>query len=225
YKDFSEDIALSSNQTLETPIDYFILSARYSGSYFGKSDNTRFELGVNFSTRGAGNTLEEFESKRYKANPNFYYLSSSIKYNKKYFNALNFVIRSRAQFTTQALISNEQFNVGGVDTVRGYLSSAAAAEKGLQASIELQSLNLARYLGYASHQLNAFIFGDSARLWKVDPLPEETTRFFLLSAGAGLNYNYKNHASASLTVAAPLWNKGLSFNEEALVHFSLRTSF
>ena len=91
-----------------------------------------------------------------------------------------------AQYTGYALVSAEQFGLGGIDSVRGFRQRILANDKGYQGSLEAYTLDLGRKLGVESLTLRGVAFYDFGGLRRNDALPGEATSQFLSSWGLGL---------------------------------------
>ena len=135
YKDFGESIALLGADTLNTPINYHVWSALYSGVYIGDRAETEISVGINFALRGLGNTMREFQDKRFRAKPNFAYLNVGLSHLRPLPWGAEFYGALDGQVTEGPLISNEQFGVGGVQSIRGYLESQQFFDDGLRAAL------------------------------------------------------------------------------------------
>ncbi len=99
---------------------------------------------VNFAPRGIGNENKEFDDKRTLAKANYVYLRTDLKYTQKLLSDWSMQARLGAQLANQPLISAEQFAIGGVDSVRGYLESSELGDNGVSGTIELRTPPLQR---------------------------------------------------------------------------------
>lgn len=93
-----------------------------------------------------------------------------------------FVARTDVQLANDALLSLEQFPLGGAFSVRGYRENQLVRDNGVVASLEYRWPLLREQFG--SHRLQFAIFADAGRAWNSDrPTPSPKT---LSSVGAGL---------------------------------------
>lgn len=100
-------------------------------------------------------------------------------------------LRSQFQYSPDALISGEQFGLGGATSVRGTAERALAADRGVMASAELLSMELTpglRLMGFVDAGWLSNAVSDNA----TKPASDR-----LLSAGIGLRYS-----TPMLTLAA-----------------------
>jgi hemolysin activation/secretion protein len=124
-KDFKETIRLQ-DQSPETPIKYFTLSAQYSASWMRERRQSSLGLGMTLGVRGLSDNDVDFNFKRSNAQPNFWYSRANAQHMERLPFGAALALRISGQYTNQALVSNEQLSLGGADSVRGYLESRAA---------------------------------------------------------------------------------------------------
>ncbi len=201
YKDFEEDIVAGSD-TLNTPIDYTTFGASYSATLLKERRTTQFGLGFNFALRGLGNKGQEFEDKRFKSTPNFFYLTGNVRHEQALPRNWRGVVAGEFQATASPLISNEQFSAGGADSVRGYLTSQELGDSGLYAGLELHTPALAGYTDGWLNEAYGLGFFDFARLWVRDPLPGESSSATLTATGLGLRLASRRWSGEALWALA-----------------------
>ena len=101
------------------------------------------------------------------------------------------------------MLSSEQFNAGGLATVRGYLESEVLGDDAIFGSIELRTPSLfpkAR----GSDEWRFYLFGEGGWLNLQDVLPEQESQFALASFGAGTRIRFRDHFNGSLDLGVPL---------------------
>jgi hemolysin activation/secretion protein len=109
------------------------------------------------------------------------------------------------QATTGPLVSNEQFALGGMETVRGYYEAEVLGDHGLRSTLELRSTNVGPKLFTALGLLQGFAFVDAGTVGLYDALPDQTSRFTVWSTGVGLQLA-TGPFTASVDWAVPLRN-------------------
>lgn len=174
--------------------------------------------------RGLGGDEQEFAAKRFRGRPSYIYFRGNASQERRFESGYGLNLRARWQLAGQPLISNEQFAIGGVDTVRGYLESAAMGERGLVFNIEGLSPNLMRHLSQAenpSGELRALAFIDAGTVRVVDPLIAEQDRFNLGSVGMGLRLDTGNGLRGELIWAYPLRAVGKTARGDHRLHLSI----
>ena len=222
FRDLKQNVG-NGDSGVATPLRYLPLQAGYSGQWTHAGDGPRAQtsLAVNlaFGLRGLlarriacpGNTLDgqqdQFACNRDGADGGFVTLRTDLRHSRPFAGG-TLALRAAGQAATQALVSGEQFTLGGADTVRGYFESEAVGDMALLASLEWRSRNL---LGAAAAPggtpplaLAASVFADLARAWLIDPLPEQAPYLSLAGAGLGLQLRLGSRGSADLDLAWPL---------------------
>jgi len=228
YKDFNESVGLLGADTLETPISYVMFGPAYSGTWIKGEATSHVNATVNFAPRGMGNTQEEFENKRFNAEPNFAYLRLSGDHSEPLGLGAAFFARLSGQIASGPLVSNEQFGIGGADTVRGYLESQALGDDGLNGTLELRSPSLGKYLGLKEDKvqnLQLLAFTDAGQVRIRQPLPAQEESAFLWSTGTGMRAGLFNHFDAELMWAYPLEESGTVREGESRFHFNFGYQF
>ena len=220
YKSFKESVTVGGNEGFTTPINYLPLSATYATSLLDKQGGWQFGGGLVLAVRGLASKEEQFADKRFKAQSNFSILKFDGARTQNLPYGLTLAGKLEGQLSSQALISNEQFVAGGVDSVRGYLEATAVGDKALRGSLELRTGNLARESWPWIGGLRAHAFVEGAGLWLNSPLPAQQARFGLLSAGMGLRLQAREYASFALDLAWPLRDVGQTAKGDARLHAS-----
>ncbi len=206
YKNFRESIVLlGADTTINSPVSYLGFSLGYDGTIQNEDFQTQMNVTLNAAPRGLGNTDEEFSYRRLNAKPNFAYLRSEVKHLQRLPNDWSLQARIAAQLSSVALIAPEQFAVGGVDTVRGYLESSNLGDNGVQASLELRSPPIKKFIKQQNiadglKDMYLFTFYD-AGVVKVYNSPNNQSSQHVSSAGMGIKLKTNNGMFAYLDYA------------------------
>lgn len=189
YKTFKESVVLLGADGFNTPISYLAFVLGYDGTYQTPVSQTQMNLTFNFAPRGLGNNEREFNDKRNDAKPNYAFLRTDIKHTQKLPLEWSLQAKLSGQIASEKLISAEQFTIGGVDSVRGYLESSELGDNGALVSLELRTPQLKQYI--SQHLFSdyikdfyAFSFIDAGVTRVYDISGGDSTRD-LLSAGLG----------------------------------------
>ncbi len=225
YKDFKEDLNLIGADTIKTPISYLPFMVQYASSLKGKASFTSFNVGVNFSVRGLGNDQQEFENKRFNARSNYAALTGGINFTHELPYGMEFSSRFSGQIADSPLISNEQFSLGGMQSVRGYFETQALADDGLIGSVELRSPHLAPRYRDTVNKLQALVFMDGGRGWIQDALPGSDKTSELASAGLGMRFQVWKYFVGVLDLGFPLASLGPVQKGDPKLHFNVATEF
>ena len=135
------------------------------------------------------------------------------------------LLRSQLQLSADALISTEQFSLGGATTVRGYRQDALLSDNGFLMSAELR-LPIARLSKLnATLQFSPFI--DFGTGWNTDDEALELNT--LLGTGFGLLLQTEDNLSARLDWGIPLLDSDFDSEDDSLqqngVYFQLEYDF
>jgi len=220
YKDFEETTVLQGADSFNTPIAYTPFFIGYDATLQGADRTTQMTLGLTFSVRGLGNDEQEFADKRFLARPDFIYLRADLEHTEK-FAGWELSGNLSGQVASQPLISNEQFAVGGADTVRGYLESNSLGDNGITAGLELRTPSLARYFNDRITDLRMLAFYETGHVRIVEPLPAQTQSFTLASAGFGLQLKALHGLSANLDYAMAMHDAEPVESGDDRLHFRI----
>ncbi len=225
YKDFDEVIRLEPELTDVTPIEYVHWSTAYSGNWVTDAQNTAFTLGGYFGIRGLGNDPEEFAFKRFQAPPNYFYLRGNLLHDHAFLAGSRLRIRLAGQYSAEPLISNEQFSMGGIDSVRGYVESDELVDQGVSGSLEWLTPSFGGWFGDLVSDLRLLAFTDFAVGSLEKPLPGQQRRKDLSSAGLGLRVSAFDGFQGWLDWAYPLVPSNDVAEGDSRIHFQVRYEF
>ena len=224
YKDFKDSVHVEGADSIETPITYGLLSAQYRATFPEGTRKHDASVSLNFAPRGVfGNNDSEFDDKRFQATASFAYLRGDWKTEQPL--SAGFALLGRLQFQVSSgpLISNEQFTAGGVDSVRGYLEAEELGDNGVVAGLELRGPRL--LYAQAIQDFFPFAFVEGGVLHILQPLPGQTSKFSLSSAGLGLRLRAYGGFNAAIDVALPFENGPVTQAGHARVNFMVAYEF
>ena len=204
YKDFREQVNLAGSDAVRTPISYSQFSLAYAATLGGRGRQTQASAALNFGPRNLfGNAQQEFANKRFGGTANYIYLRADLTHTQRLPASFVLVGRVDVQATGQPLISNEQFALGGVDSVRGYLEAEQLGDRGVRGRVELRTPRLAAEFKHID-ELVLLGFYDAATARVINPLPGQTDQFRLASGGVGVRVRAQRALVAGFDVAVPL---------------------
>lgn len=197
YKVFKENLfLLGADTSIDTPISYWATSLGYDANIQSGLGQTQASFALNMAPRLMGNTNKEFDNKRSGASANYAYLRADVK--QLYTFASGWAVQGKAAFqlASQPLISTEQFTIGGVESIRGYLESSRLGDNGISGSLELRTPPLAAYLKqyrFSDYikEMYAYTFADAGYVRIKNPLGLDAD-YELYSAGLGLKVKTTN---------------------------------
>lgn len=217
YKNFNEDLVQLGSDTATTPIDYVPLTLQYSLGRHVEASDLDFTLAVNAGLRGLDATEAEFRLKRYTASASWAYLRFDGSYLRRLPWDVRAGLRMSAQLAGRPLISNEQFSVGGWDSVRGYYESQELGDDGASAQFDLEGPSWHELLGGAAQELRLYAFADAGYVRVNSALPDLDGHIRdeanIASVGAGVRLRLLERANASVLLAAPLLNRDDTYTD------------
>jgi hemolysin activation/secretion protein len=135
------------------------------------------------------------------------------------------------QWGTEPLIPAEQFFLGGLDTVRGYVQYEALGDDGVRGRAELLTpelltLNLDRpYAPRVKLSMRLAAFYDAAAVWIKEAPAGQTDHFRLEGAGFGLRANVSDYLTLHLDQAWALRDATVTQRGDTFVHFVVSAAF
>ena len=230
WKQFDEDVTVGL-ETFTTPIEYYPFSLNYTAAWNGKSRFTALNAGMNFSFRGIGSDVSEFDAKRYEADGKFIYFRGDLSHTQDLPAGFQAYGKIQGQITPDPLINSEQYAGGGQSTVRGYLESEVLGDNGVVGTVELRSPSLLqKYVPEADkaspkHEWRFHGFVDAGKFSLNEPLPEQQDAFELGSVGLGTRLLLGGHWNGSVDVAWPLVDQVFTRKGEPFVSFRVWADF
>jgi hemolysin activation/secretion protein len=202
YKDFAQDLVVN-DQIVSSPLTYWPFSLNYNASSIGKHYQTEFNAGVTFAFRGTGTEEAiDFDNRRYNASANFFYLRGGIEHTQKLAWDFQLVGGLQGQATANPLVDTEQFSLGGLSTVRGYLESSVVGDNAVCGTLELRTPSLLGWLP-EGNEWRFFAFIDAGYAMLNDPLPEQVDHFTLWSIGVGTSLRLIEHVNGEFLIGIP----------------------
>ena len=121
YKHFGQTLSIGSD-SFDSPITYFPAVLNYGASWQPEKSLTQFNATLTYGLRGFGSdSWLEWDTKRYNATPNFFILTADLSETYELPEGFQLYGKVGGQMGDQPLVSSEQFSLGGLQTVRGYL--------------------------------------------------------------------------------------------------------
>ncbi len=133
--------------------------------------------------------------------------------------SFNVLLAGRGQYSNDALLSSEEFGLGGISTVRGYDPSETTGDSGIAGKVEVQWNN-------PSRNLQLYTFLDSGTVWNEDATNSNAKRNSLSSTGIGARFDLPMDISGEVIAAQPL-NRDISTrgSRDPQFFFSLNKQF
>ncbi len=219
YKHFTQDLSLG-DQLVGSPITYYPFVTSYNAALIGKGRVTELSAAITFHFRGMGSTQVEFDNRRFNADGNFVALRGTLGHEQDLPFGFQFYGLVQGQGSPNPLVDSEQFSLGGLNTVRGYLESVVLGDSAVAGTVELRSPDLLNWLG-EDHDWRIFGFVDGGAAFVNDPLPEQITQYNVWSYGVGSNLRIFDHLNGALVLGIPMISQTPSVAGEPLLTFRL----
>lgn len=139
--------------------------------------------------------------------PDYAKLTGHISREQWFTPKVSFLLSAKGQRTlfNNALLSSEEFGVGGNQYGRGYDSSEITGDSGLAGKAELRYSTFPEWKYLPVKYLQLYSFYDAGIIWQVDTTIED--RASLVSAGLGTKMSIGKHLFVQLEWAKPLTRK------------------
>lgn len=238
YKNFDQNISLSDQLVTTTPIEYMPLFAGYNLSL--GSDRSTLDASVSvtagfrvfkkidcFQIESTSTCIptDQFKNKDFDSNENFVHANIELDYKRTL--PMDFIaaLKFYGQIADSHLVTNEQFAIGGLASVRGYYQSEAVGDIGYALSLELSSPSLAPRLPRFVDELRLFGFVENGQIRILNPAPDVTAHDALLSVGGGARIRLFGHISGEFSAGVPLWNGSATRRHDVRTLFSAKGEF
>ncbi len=239
YKHFGQIVSQGSALAFSTPVTYVPAVASYNATFQRDGGLTQFNAALTYGLRGIGSDPFAFDDKRFRARQNFMHLKADVSDTMTFKDGGQLFLKAQGQIADQPLVSSEQFSLGGMETVRGYLESETLGDWGTSATVELRTPNLPEWLLTATSgdgkpdrsklagfdEWRLFAFGDVGQVRTLEPLAGQQAFFFLASYGVGTSFKLFNHLSGSAVFAVPLVSQTYSAANHPRVLFRISGEF
>ena len=208
-------------------LDYLPLSLRYDASLRDSRGVTTFGLGLSANAwySGSASNLQSITGSS-KSSGNWVILSPSLS--RDFLVHTNWVLslHGEGQWTDQPLISNEQFGLGGVNSVRGYEEGQVFGDTGWWVGVEQKTPPQVVGLVYRNHPLTVrgSVFMEYGEAYLLDPRGRHN-RIALWGTGFGGVASIGATWEARLLFSWPLIPAGTTPAGQPRFNFSLSTQF
>ncbi|MFO1511710.1 MAG: POTRA domain-containing protein [Verrucomicrobiota bacterium] len=218
----------SPQPTRKTEVSYLPLN--FGFSFADASPKATWFASAIVSANFVGNN-SDFIAASYtpKAKADYAKAVFALSYDRKVFDDWSLLLRANGQAATGPLINNEQFAVGGINSVRGYYEGDEYGDVGWFTSVELRTPYLATEAavvdGFTPVWLRGSIFLDAGQPFYLDDVPWVAPDRLLWSTGFGLSANINNHFDVKIAVGWPLADSANTEAYQPRVLFSLGGQF
>jgi hemolysin activation/secretion protein len=202
YRAFSNQV-LFQGQGIVPDITVRPASATYYGVLRGAESEFTFNAGLTANLSGGNDgTMADFQRSRAAATSHYALLRYGFTYLRQLAGGWQARGLFNGQYTGNALVSGEQFGLGGADSVRGYMLREVVNDRGYSGQLELYTPELAARLGLAdSYKARLLAFYDFGTVKRNHALPGEALGDSIGSVGVGARVGYGKALSLRLDIA------------------------
>jgi hemolysin activation/secretion protein len=184
---------------------------------------TSFSGLLNLSFRGVVSDESEFDLKRYKGRANYLYALIGIQRTQKLPLGMSLFAKADVQVSDRPLIDNEQYNAGGMESVRGYRESEAAGDNAMHGVLEVSFPDPFQRLGIGKwFQMKPFLFYDVAQLGIHEPQDEQDRIIKLEGAGAGVRGLMMKNVEYEMDWAVALASTDQTRSSDQRIYFRIK---
>ncbi len=223
-----QSVVSSPQPTRRNEFDYLPLALGVD--YFQTDPGGSFAASLGLSANFVGND-RDFVPASYsrKTKADYGKATLSLTRDQTVFKNWSLLLRASGQAATGPLISNEQFAMGGVNSVRGYYEGDQYGDTGWFGSVELRTPfitgDVPVWTGTAPVWLRGSVFFDVSQRYPMDTSPGRDIYRTLAGTGFGLSANINNRVDAKLIVGWPLEDSANTRAGEVRANFSIGAQF
>ena len=224
----------------ESKVDYFPVNVGISGSAPDTYGATFFnaQANLNLATIGhMGNYINRYgtnavltQGVAYAPNAEDHYITLQMGASReqRLYKDWTMLLRADGQWANTPLISNEQYGMGGVSGVRGYMDGEAYGDTGWRVMLEPRTplVNIGMVDGDIPFWMRGSVFmdyGETYLLEKISAASSDALQFW--GIGSSLTANIGSHLDGRLTVAFPLIATALTPAWSVHVYFGVGAQF
>ncbi len=238
YKHFAQTVGLSGTD-FSSPVTYYPLVASYGATYQTAAFTTQLNASVTYNIRDLSSDFVAFNNKRTFASANFAHFNADLSQTQELPEGFQIYGKIQGQVADGPLVSSEEFSVGGLDTVRGYLESEVLGDEGVVGNLELRSPDLADAMQkVVKAQLEQtpipvsvfnnwrfFAFADGGLATVLQPLAEQQAQFDLWSYGGGLRFKMFDYLNGMVACSVPMITQAYTHARDARLNFRIWGEF
>lgn len=238
FKHFDQTVKLGTD-AFSSPVTYYPVVATYGATFQEEKFTTQMNASVTYNLRTPSSPLADFDNKRFDASPNFTHFNLDVSHTLELPKGVQLYGKVQGQLADGPLVSSEQFSLGGLDTVRGYLESEALGDDGVAGTLELRSPDVGDLLqkhlksetGEGTPRFTTFnewrffLFTDAGQAVVLKPLPDQQSRFDEWSYGVGTRFKFFEHISGLVVCSMPMISQTSTRANNPRVNFRIWGEF
>ncbi|WP_349644587.1 MULTISPECIES: ShlB/FhaC/HecB family hemolysin secretion/activation protein [unclassified Bradyrhizobium] len=238
YKHFDQTMRLGQDG-YNSPVTYFPLVASYGATFQTEKFTTQFNASVTHNLRKPSSSWDEFDNKRYYASANFTHVNLDVSHTHELPEGFQIYGKVQGQISDGPMVSSEQFSLGGLDTVRGYLESEILGDDGVAGNLELRSPNIGDMLQSRMksaagdkplpfntfNEWRFFVFADGGHASIQRPLDSQQSKFDVWSYGVGTRFKVFDTFNGVVAYSVPMVTQTYTRSGDPRVNFRIWGEF
>jgi len=224
-----ETSSFSAQPVRQMEIDYIPIN--FGVDYLETDQHGATTAHFGFSYNFTGDAVASVKHTNLTAKSSMDYVKFNLSFTRdlKVYKDWSLFLRAEGQVAADPLINNEQFTLGGINSVRGYYEGDEYGDSGWFGSLEARTPYLKTRVGsvngFVPVWLRATAFVDYGQLFLLQAPLGAKQESSLAGAGAGLSANVNNHFDARVTVGVPLLQSANTRAGDPHVYFSIGGQF
>lgn len=223
-KDLTQNV-ITDNVPSNSPVLYYPLTLEYAATEQDGDTTTDEDVSLHSAIPGLNSTPAQFSAQRANAESNYIYLKASLDRTQPLPFGMVGYGKLDGQITGDPLLSSEQYSIGGLNSVRGYLEAERLGDYGVRGTVELRSPSFGALISPHIDNWRVFSFADGAGAALREPLPQEQSTFALGSVGVGTQMTAFKILNAVVDLALPLVDGAVTKADDPHVDFRLWSEF
>ena len=228
WRAFRSDVSrVGTDFSLVPDITVHPISILYSGAYRQSSHETSYSLSFHENLPGGNDGgSAAFQASRLGGRPGYLIARYGISHNRAFANDWQMRAAFNGQATRDRLVAGEQFGIGGIDSVRGFIEREIVNDHGYRGTIEGYTPDLAGLTDWLSgYRMRGVLFYDFGRVTRMEPLASEPFGQSIASAGFGVRLSRGTNLSLRLDYAVVLDKGGLQSRGDGRAHMTFAYIF
>jgi hemolysin activation/secretion protein len=207
YRAFGNQVVpTGTNQSLTPDITIHPASINYSALRRMTAADFSFYAGASRNIPGGSDGKESDwrngAAARQAVTDDYSILRYGFTYARQFRNEWQVRFAMNGQYSSDALVSGEQFGLGGPDSVRGYQLREVSNDRGYSMQNEIYTPDFARKVGMSdTYRLRALAFYDWGAAQRNKAVAGDITRDSIASWGTGLRFTYGKSMTLRLDLA------------------------
>jgi hemolysin activation/secretion protein len=223
YKHFRNTVPFDEDAQLsDTEISYWGLALTYTGNWTAPRHQEGVSVSLNYGPHGGANPQDAYAANDFHARADYLFLRADGAALVTLLKGWRLYLRAAGQYTGDSLNINEDYPIAGSDGVRGYLEAEVLGDRGIKATLQLQTPTWEpspRFLA------DAFVFGDAGVAQILETVAGEAAFMHPRSVGLGIDIQAWKRVSGALTWARALTDSDFTRENESRLLFLVRASF